>query len=350
MSFMDSMQSLLDKVKQTSLFGGQEENRQMTSNMANGGFSGYRPATAKHRATRDTVRQQTTANAAAEQNAASGYDMGQQPMGGYQAENQWQQTGYQSTFQNTGYQAGDYQATGYQSAFQNTGYQAGDYQSTGYQSAFQNTGYQAPEQNQWQHPQQGAFQNTGYQGWQDNSAFGQTGYQQSAQPQQSNISYMPGTFVDASGRAYSHVERVAQVTQVAACYHIIEFMRNGESVIVNTELINDEMENQRCMDLLYGAAFAMNCTLTRISQRDIYLLSPATVMVVPYDSIRQMSDRDVNARWPNPEQANERSDRYADPYNQPRGGYRERRDYGRRSGYTNRYDDGYGGYQAAYAR
>ncbi len=350
MSLMDSMQALLDKVKQRGM-GGQDEEQQMTSNMANGGFSGYKPATAKHRVTRETGKQQPMQGGMPEQNGMPGFDMGaQQPMNyGFTGVQQdpWQQgaqaTGYQSMPQmGTGYQQ---PVGGYQQDYQNQN----NFQGTGYQSAF-GAGYQQPRQST-------GFQQvgTGYQqnmGWQDQGLNQQPwgmeqGYQQPQQGQMDNISYMPGNFVGNDGRAYSHVERVAQLTQVAACYRIIEFMRNGESVIVNTEMIADERENQRCLDLLYGAAFAMNCTLTRVSQnKDIYLLSPSTVMVVPYDSIRRMSDQDMNERWPDPEQMDAR---YGFGERRSQSSFRERREAaGRRSGYTDRYDNGYGSY--AYAR
>ena len=334
MSFVDSMQALLDKVRQRT--GGEEE--QHTSNMANGGFSGYRPATAKHRVTRETGRQSVPEQ-------ATGYDMGaQQSAFTATAQTTWQQpqqgTGYQQPQQPTGYQQG----TGYQPSMdgyqQNPPYQQG----TGYQAGWQG-GYQPTNQGGWQQPpQQG--------GWQDQSAWGQDASWgssqnnwQNGQAAPNNISYFPGAFVGKDGRAYSHVERVAQVTQVPSCYRIIEFMRNGESVIVNTEMINDPAEIDRCLDMLYGAACALGCTLTRISsQKEIYLLSPETVMVVPYDGIRRMSDQEINNRWPDPDAMN---DRYG--WNQ-QGGYQERSgNYGRR-GYAGRYDEGYGSYQSAYAR
>lgn len=338
MSLMDSMQALLDMMKQRAQ-GGQDE-EQMTSNMANGGFSGYKPATAKHRVTRDTARHQTVREQQ-ETNPMQGYDPNMQPPMNYgytaaQQNTAWQQnaqTFYQNPVQNavpmgTGYQQ---PAGGFQQDYQNP---------TGFQGTYQ-TAWQPPQQNVWQQSQQPAgFQpmGTGYQ-----QPYGMDqGYQQ---PQQDNISYMPGNFVGNDGRAYSHVERVAQLSNVAACYRIIEFMRNGESVIVNTEMMGDARENQRCLDLLYGAAFAMNCTMTRVSQqKDIYLLSPATVMVVPYDSIRRMSDQDMNERWPDPEQMD---NRYGFSEQRGQNSFRERRE-SRRSGYTDRYDSSFGNY--AYAR
>ena len=329
MSFVDSMQALLDKVRQRT--GGEEE--QHTSNMANGGFSGYHPATAKHRVTRETGRQTVPEQ-------ATGYDMGAQ-QGAFTgtAQTTWQQpqqgTGYQQPQQGTGYQ----QPAGYQQPMdayqQNQPYQGTGYQGTGYQGGWQ----QQPQQ-------QGGWQDQG--AWNQDASWGtnQTSWQ-SSQAAPNNISYFPGAFVGNDGRAYSHVERLALVTQVPSCYRIIEFMRNGESVIVNTEMINDPAETDRCLDMLYGAARALGCTLTRISsQKEIYLLSPETVMVVPYDGIRRMSDQEINARWPDPDAMN---DRYGYGRSQ-QGGYQERSsNYGRR-GYAGRYDEGYGSYQSAYGR
>lgn len=339
MSLMDSMQALLDMVKQRAQ-GGQDEDQQMTSNMANGGFSGYKPATAKHRVTRETGKHQRVQDNTPEQGAAmGGYDPNMQPPMNYGYTGMQQSAAWQQGMQGTGYQTMGQTSMGDQ---QPTGYQATGYQPTGYQSAFGATWQQsAPQQDAWQQPQQQpSFQQMGT-GYQQPYGMDQ-GYQQQAQ---SNISYMPGNFVGNDGRAYSHVERVAQLTKVSSCYRIIEFMRNGESVIVNTEMMGDERENQRCLDLLYGAAFAMNCTLTRVSQnKDIYLLSPETVMVVPYESIRRMSDQDINDRWPDPEQM---ENRYGFGEQRHQYGFRERRE-NRRSGYTDRYDSGYGSY--AYAR
>ena len=113
-----------------------------------------------------------------------------------------------------------------------------------------------------------------------------------------NITYMPNLFVAGDGAAYRHVERLTQPMSASTCYRLIEFMRNGETVIVNTELIQDERENQRCLDLLYGAAYTMNCSFTRISVKSIYLIAPASVSVISYESLRQMNEQDQAVRWP----------------------------------------------------
>ena len=67
---------------------------------------------------------------------------------------------------------------------------------------------------------------------------------------------------------------------------------------MNVEYISDRAENQRCLDLLYGAAFAMQYTLTKIAEGSIYLISPQNVLVIPYETIRYASDQDLEDRWP----------------------------------------------------
>ena len=128
--------------------------------------------------------------------------------------------------------------------------------------------------------------------------------QQSAQQPVANVSYLnPNHFVD-NGTAYAMVMRLAQPLNTARCYRLIEFMRNGETVLVNTELIQDEAEVSRCLDLLYGAAYAMNCVFTRVSLRSLYLITPRSVEVLPYASMEGMAQRDNAARWPGSDPSN----------------------------------------------
>ncbi|MBR2718741.1 MAG: cell division protein SepF [Clostridia bacterium] len=339
MNLKDWTQSMWDKIKARSPFG-QED---VESNMANGGFSGYKPNTAKHRAMRETM-QQTAMN-----------DMPQMDpmMTGMNWDAPQQATG----FQGTGYQqAMGYQPTGYQQPM-------GNFTAQQPMMGYQPTGYQQP-MNAWQEqPMMDPMMATGYQAPQQGFSFGNTvpfqpqqatQYQQPAPQQQAqpdNISYMPGNFVGDDGTAYSHCERIAMIANVSMCYRIIEFMRNNESVIVSTEQITDEEENQRCLDLLYGAAFAMKCSFTRIAAKSIYLVAPGSVMVIPYKAVRQISDQDIASRWPEQEWDNRR-DRYAAQDN--RYGARSQ-GYGRQQeGYTfnrrsyHQQDDyaTYGGYNA----
>lgn len=285
MNLKDWTQSMWDKVKARSPFG-QED---MASNMANGGFSGYKPNTTRHRAMHETVQQPPVSETAQMDPMMTGMNWAppqqpEQPMGfgGFTGMVPPQATAYQqNTYQQMGYQPAGYQppVNGWQ---QMDPMGAGGYAAPQTPTGFGNTVPFPPVQSAPQQPQ----------------------YQQPAQ--QDNISYMPGNFVGEDGTAYSHCERIAMIANVSMCYRIIEFMRNNESVIVSTEQITDEDENQRCLDLLYGAAFAMKCSFTRISAKSIYLIAPGTVMVIPYKAVRQISDQDMANRWPEQERETRR--------------------------------------------
>jgi len=123
--------------------------------------------------------------------------------------------------------------------------------------------------------------------------------QQPAQPPVDNgLRYFPGAYVTEEGSVYKMVLRVAQITGVASCYRLIEFMQNSEAMIVNAEQISDVMEADRCMDLLFGAAYAMNQNFVRISGKMIYLITPRQMQVIPFDSLLHMSNEDIERRWP----------------------------------------------------
>lgn len=169
-----------------------------------------------------------------------------------------------------------------------------------------------PEQTAWQQPQtefQGAyqpqFQNPPAN--QPGSPF--VGYQPQFQPQQpaqpqppvpDNISYMPGAIVGKDGREYLHIVRVAQISGVPDCYVLMQSMRNNETVVVNLDMVPDPAEIDRCLDLLFGASYALQCQFHRVSSRNIYLLTPATVQVETAENLRRRSEYEAENRWPDP--------------------------------------------------
>ena len=311
MAFMDKVQGLLDKVKTRTA----DEQPQMMSNRANGGFSGYQPKIV----TRKPVEM-------VPEHPATGFS-GMMP-GGVDASvmQQFQQVGGQTgqtpvppMMQGQPMQAPQ-QARPAQIPMPHAR-QAGPVQQA--QSQLQHTGYQprhqAPQQplqqTGWQpRPQaQPAAQQTGWQPvfqpqqqtqpaaqpvWQNAQPLQQAQQpQQPAQPQQDNgLRYFPGAYVTEEGSVYKMVLRVAQITGVASCYRLIEFMQNSEAMIVNAEQIADVMEADRCMDLLFGAAYAMNQNFVRISGKMIYLITPKQVQVVPFDSLLHMSNDDIERR------------------------------------------------------
>ncbi len=229
--------------------------------------------------------------------ASAGWTGYQQPVNNAQQANPAANTGW------TGYQqpvnnaqqvnpAGNTGWTGYQQPVNNAqqANPAANTGWTGYQQSVNNaqqanpaantgwTGYQQSVNNAQQEAEQHRARRTGKRQQREN------------QPQQSNITYMNngGTnFVDESGSAYIHTERVIQMVNVEATFRVIDFMRNNESIIVNVEGIANETETQRCLDLLVGAAFTMGCSMTKITQfKHAYLFAPRSVLVLADDSVK----------------------------------------------------------------
>lgn len=122
------------------------------------------------------------------------------------------------------------------------------------------------------------------------------------QPESMNgAAYMNGLYVDQQQRTFRTTINVAQVTSVSSCYRLIEFLQNGECLLVNAECITDKLEADRCLDILYGAALVMQDCFTRVSGKTMYLITPPTVQLSAYDSIREMGQRDQMERWPDDE-------------------------------------------------
>lgn len=349
MTLKEWTESIRERMKSGSLFGAPGGEPEMESNMANGGFSGYRPSQAKGRdlfSTQNVPAQQAPDQQTAQQGGFpqghSGFTGMFPGMGG--------QAGYPPAYgQPQGYPPQQEAPQGYTAAYgqpqdplsqytagvggfqqpMNAGYQPGytgqmqpqaaPYPPMGGQTAYQppvsgQTAYQQPAPQ----PVQGMFpgQNQGSAAFQQGMGAASSGRtsriraqreQQGATPPPNNISYMPNTFVGADGKAYSHVERVAQLVSVSACFRIIEFMRNGESVIVNTESIANEADIQRCLDMLAGAAFTLGRSLTKITQvKRAYLIAPLSVLVMQDVAISRWSDRDSVQQPPEDAEPRER--------------------------------------------
>ena len=257
----------------------------------------------------------------------------QQP--GYQAQPAVQ-IGYQAQpAMQTGYQAQPAVQTGYQAqpAMQ-TGYQAQPAMQTGYQAQpVMQTGYQAQPAVQTGYQAQQSFPQTGFQMQQPaTQPYGQpqlfaqgaqakqaqvppaperrsrrsrNNQQQAPEQEDNNLRYMnENHFVDENGTAYTMLVRLAQPTATDKCYRLIEFMSNGETVLVNLEAIRDTAEQDRCLDLLYGAAHALQYSYTKLAERCLVMFSPRDVGVKPYNALNQMSQRDAARRWPGSDPTN----------------------------------------------
>ncbi|MBQ8554976.1 MAG: cell division protein SepF [Clostridia bacterium] len=277
-----------------------QEAQGVPSNRADGGFSGYQPKVNKKKA-QDTTPMQGASGYQEPMHGFTGMMPGGVDMGGMQ----FQQVGGQTApmprqqqgapvFQQTMGQMP--MQTGYQPVFNQP------QQPMQYTSQFRQMPPVQPQQG-FQPPMNGA------------QPMGQTGYvrmnqppMQQPQPQQplrqeGNITYMPGSFVSEEGSVYKLVLRVAQITSISNCYRLIEFMQNNEAMIVNAEQISDVMEADRCMDLLYGAAYAMNQNFIRVSGKQIYLITPPQVQVQPFEALRRFGEEDIDRRWPDPERS-----------------------------------------------
>jgi len=299
MALKDKMQGLLDKFKTR----GDEQQPQLMSNRADGGFSGYQPKLPR--------RKPETQNEVMD----TGF-FGMMP-GGVDANTmqQFQQVGGQTGSmqmppvpqgqpmqpagmqpprpmpRQAGPQPQPVQATGFQPRPQPMP-QRQQGQFTGFQPRPQMMGAQQggfqPRPQQFSAP----VQQTPLQAFQPQQPAPQM------QPNEGNITFMPGSFVEQNGSVYRMVLRVAQITGVSSCYRLIEFMQNNEAMIVNAEQITDVMEADRCMDLLFGAAYAMQQNFVRVSGKMIYLITPPQVEVTPFDGLRRMSNDDMERRWP----------------------------------------------------
>ena len=285
MTLKERMSGLMTKVRGVVLGEDAPEESQVEANLANGGHSGYRPSRAKGQDVFATNSMQpvgqsgrqapVTAGTGLTQQgypqASAGYDGFQQPpswSGSMQQPAAWQQP-----------QQAEQQP-------QMTVQQGYPTQQTPYDTGFGQQPYQPTQRLGWQQPVQAQPQA------QDRRRKRDLPAQEPAQ-QPNNVTFFPGSFVDQNGVAYVHVERIAQLVSVSACFRIIEFMRNGESVIVNTESIASDADVQRCLDMLSGAAFTLGCTLTRITQvRRAYLIAPNNVMVMEDAAMSRWSDSD----------------------------------------------------------
>lgn len=189
------------------------------------------------------------------------------------------------------------------------GYGQQGYQPLWNQPMEQQTAWQQP-QTEFQSAYQPQFQNPPAN--QPGSPF--VGYQPQFQPQQpapqppvpDNISYMPGAIVGKDGRQYLHTLRIAQITGVPDCYVLMQSMRNNETVVVNLDMVPDPAEIDRCLDLLFGASYALQCQFHHVSTRNIYLLTPATVQVESAENLRRRSEYEAENRWPDPSNLNYR--------------------------------------------
>jgi len=166
-------------------------------------------------------------------------------------------------------------------------------QQAQYQAA-QLAQYQAQQaQYQAQQAQYQAQQQAQYRAQQQPQQAVQQPQQPVQQPQQSNTTNVvtfPGMQHTPDGRVYAHVEYIVQLCNRDDCRNIIDYIRANASVFLNMELIESDVERQRCVDMLSGAAYALGCALNKISPRGIYLISSPSVNVVMDTATKKMTN------------------------------------------------------------
>ncbi|MBQ6514391.1 MAG: cell division protein SepF [Clostridia bacterium] len=164
-------------------------------------------------------------------------------------------------------------------------YYGGYDQQTGYdQTAYSQTGYNntsfAPAYGQQQGGQTNYFRQdpAPRQDYVGKGSFtGQNGFPMA---KRSNISYMPGVEPGA-GRGQVHVEHIVTLTGLKSCYEAIEFMKDGETLIVMLDAIANESESMRCQDMLAGAAFTLGCSVRLLQGARIVVIAPEGVKILP---------------------------------------------------------------------
>lgn len=271
----------------------QQEEHQLLSNRADGGFSGYVPKMNRPQTEPAPTGYQQQAPAGFENMIPMGVDasamQGFRPVGG--------QTGAMPPQAMQPQQGMPAQPA------------AG---RTGYQPPVNQPRPQAQFQGQQMAGQSGpVFQQNVQQA--TRPGFGQPAFQQNQQPvrgfttaqppvqpvqENQTFAFPGGDSYVVDGNAYKLIFRVAQITGVPSCFRVIEFMYNNEAVIVNAEQITDLVEADRCMDLIFGAACAMKQRLMRVSGKQIYLITPPQVYVAPFEPLRRAGMADIERRWP----------------------------------------------------
>ncbi len=169
---------------------------------------------------------------------------------------------------------------------------AGYYEQDGYYDETQDDGYTPYENTRSGYGAQpraqgnSRQQNTGRQEYYEDEPYAQPQRGQQSQPVQlfnnSQRSKRPPDNVvnfnrtDEAGRRHSEI--ILCVRRLEDCQEIINAVLEGKSLFLNMEEI-DDVQVQRVIDMLGGAAFALRGTIAKISHRT-YLIAPQSVDVV----------------------------------------------------------------------
>lgn len=83
--------------------------------------------------------------------------------------------------------------------------------------------------------------------------------------------------------------RVVCVRSMADCRRTITLLRMGDAVLVTMETVKDPAELRRLVDMLSGASYSLNASITKVSRFGVYLLAPAAMPVFTDQMINQMN-------------------------------------------------------------
>lgn len=124
---------------------------------------------------------------------------------------------------------------------------------------------------------------------QQESYYGQDPYQ--GQPVADNMVAFPGVAMDqvmTQGMGNMQAQ-IIQLKDRETCKVVIEALRNSAAVLINMENIAGDSEKQRCVDMLGGAAYTLNCQISKISGKGVYLISPVGVQVEMDEATRRLN-------------------------------------------------------------
>ena len=108
---------------------------------------------------------------------------------------------------------------------------------------------------------------------------------------QDNIVPFPNAQNAAAER--SDALRVINARGISDCYSAIAQLRSGDIVIIVLDAIRDAAEMRHYVDMLSGACFSLQATITKLSRYGAYLLCPQTCQVFVDNATNQLNSAAV---------------------------------------------------------
>ncbi len=216
--------------------------------------------------------------------AYGGYDdlSGNREQPNYQQPN-YQQPNYQQAYGGQNYGQQNYMGQNYpeapyqQQAYQGQGYQQPNYQQEGQSAAYAKGYYEQGGAQEAELQFQSQFAPEGY------SSKQPVRNRRADQRRRQDENVVPFPDENASGAqktAQPMDAYVINVSNVAACRQAMICLRKGQCAIIVMDRITDRAETRRYVDMLTGACYALNGTMTRLSSKiGFYLMAPSGMTV-----------------------------------------------------------------------